>query len=114
MVHCFAPPSPLPTLPPPKRLRPPPPLPYPLPYPQILGVDVNPCRADPVRIRIRTGDGSEVALTLGDVATKLLLDPALTLRVLMQVGEWVKQRQAAVAGGFQPGGGMERGLDRHG
>ena len=46
---------------------------------------------------------------MGDVATKLLLDPALTLRVLTQVGEWVKQRHAALAGGFQPGGEWKGG-----
>ena len=72
-------------------------------------MDVNPCRADPVRIRIRTGDGSEVALTLGDVATKLLLDPALTLRALQQVGDWVRQQQAALGVGFQPGGSWKGG-----
>ena len=62
-----------------------------------------------MRVRIRTADGSEQALALGLIAQRLLLDPALTLRVLQQLAEWVHQREAAVAGGVQAGGSWTGG-----
>ena len=35
-------------------------------------------------------------MTLGTIAQRLILDPALTLRVLQQLAEWVHQQEGAV------------------
>ena len=43
-------------------------------------------------------------MTLGTIAQRLILDPALTLRVLQQLAEWVHQREGALRVGVEGSG----------